>query len=136
MDAREYTDRYAAAQVTAVDRERLLLLVLEGGLRFLRLARQALAAGDLTRFGESLRRAQAIIGELLGTLDRERGGTIAAHLARLYDFMLHHLTAANVEKDVAKVDEVITVFGIVAEAYRTIIERNAAAAVSETVGSV
>ena len=120
MHAQEGTRRYAAAQVTMVDREQLLLLVFEGGLKFLRLTREALAAGDLVRFGEHLARAQAIIAELLGTLDYQAGGTIAADLGRLYDFMLFHLTEANAQRSLPHVDAVLGVFGTIAEAYRSI----------------
>ena len=125
MNTQEYARRYTAAQVTVVDRERLLLLVFEGGTKFLRLTREALAAGDLPRFAENLTRAQAIIAELQGTLDHAAGGAIARDLARLYDFMLFHLTEANVQQSVRHVDEVLRVYTPIAEAYRTILARPA-----------
>jgi flagellar protein FliS len=125
MNAQDYAQRYAAAQVTVVDREQLLLLVLEGGARFLRMTRDALAAGDLRGFGETLARAQAIIAELHGTLDHEIGGTLTKDLARLYDFMLFHLTEANAKKSLRHVDEVIGVFTTVADAFRTVLARPA-----------
>src|SRR5438445_634955 len=107
----DYAGEYAKAQVTSVDRTRLLLLVFEGGLSFLQRARAGLAAGDLAAFGQNLGRAQAIIAELLGTLDYEAGGTIARDLARLYDFMLVHLTEANARQSVRHVDEVLAAGG-------------------------
>ena len=125
MNAQEYTQRYTAAQVGVVDREKLLLLVLEGGQKFLRLTRDALAAGDLPRFGENLRRAQAIIAELRGTLDHSVGGAVSQDLARLYDFMLFHLTEANARQSVRHVDEVIAAFTPIADGFRTIIEKPA-----------
>ena len=125
MNAQEYAQRYAAAQVTVVDRERLLLLVLEGGARFLRLTRDALAADDLRGFGEALARAQAIIAELHGTLDHEVGGAITKDLARLYNFMLFHLTEANTKKSLRHVDEVIGVYTTIADAFRAVLERPA-----------
>src|SRR5262249_16280287 len=90
MQSQQYPKRYTQAQVTSVDRKQLLLLVLDGGLTFLRRARAALAAGNLNEYAENLRRAQAIISELLSTLDHEAGGQIATDLARLYEFMLFH----------------------------------------------
>src|SRR5437879_12792570 len=91
----DYAREYARAQVTSVDRTRLLLLIFDGGLAFLQRAREALVAGDLAGFGQNLNRAQAIIAELLGTLDYEAGGTIARDPARLYDLMLAPLTDAH-----------------------------------------
>lgn len=123
MLAREYARRYTQAQVASVDRHRLLLLVFDGGLTFLGRAREALAAGDLPRFGEALGRSQAIISELLGTLDHQAGGDIAGQLARLYDFMLVHLTEANARQSVRHVDEVIRVFAVIAGAFREILDQ-------------
>jgi flagellar protein FliS len=128
MHAQEYTRRYTAAEVTVADPGRLLLLVFEGGIKFLRLTRDALAAGDFARFAEHLGRSQAIISELLATLDHRAGGAIATDLARLYDFMLFHLTEANVRKSVRHVEQVMAIFGTVAAAYRDIIERRPEAA--------
>ena len=122
MDARTTATRYGQAQVTSVDAKRLLLLVFDGGLRFLRQAREALAADDLPQAAEAMRRAHAIVAELQATLDFERGGDIAPTLYRLYDFMLHHLTVANAQRSARHVDEVIAVLEPVAGAFRTIIE--------------
>jgi flagellar protein FliS len=125
MHAEGYAREYAKAQVTSVDRSRLLLLVLDGGATFLRQAREGLASGELERFGNALGRAQAIIGELRGTLDHEAGGKIATDLARLYDFMLFHLTEANAKKSVQHVDDVIGIYETIAEAFHQVIERPA-----------
>ena len=122
MNAAEYARRYSEAQVTMVDRGGLLLLVFEGGMRFLRLTRDALAAGDLPRMATHVGRAQAIVTELRGTLDYEAGGTIARDLARLYDFILVHLGEAYAKRSLRHVDEVLAVFGTITDAYRTILE--------------
>jgi flagellar secretion chaperone FliS len=134
MFAQEYARRYTQAQVVSADRTQLLLRVMEGGATFLGRARDALAAGDAARFAENLRRAQAIIAELHGTLDHRAGGEIAANLSRLYEFMLLHLTEANFQRSVQHVDDVLRVYGIVVGAFRTVIERGASAAAG-TAGS-
>jgi flagellar protein FliS len=118
----ETARRYAAAEMTGIDRERLLLLLLEGGGRFLRLAREGLAGGDVAAFGQALSRAQAIIAELQGTLDHQTGGEIAANLHRLYDFMLFHLTEANGQHSVRHLDEVIVTYDTVTDAFRQVLE--------------
>jgi flagellar protein FliS len=123
MFAAEYARRYTEAQVVSADRAGLLLRVMEGGTTFLGRAREALAAGDMARFAENLRRAQAIIAELNGTLDHRVGGEIAANLSRLYEFMLLHLTEANFQRSVRHVDDVLRVYAIIVDAFRTVIER-------------
>ncbi len=121
-----YAARYTEAQVGSADPKQLLLLLFDGGRRFLRLAREALAAGDTHRFATSLSRAQAIIGELLSTLDHARGGAIAANLARLDEFMLLHLTEGNAQRSVRHVDDVIRLFDTIAGAYREVLTRPSA----------
>ncbi|HZR84475.1 MAG TPA: flagellar export chaperone FliS [Candidatus Binatia bacterium] len=112
---------YREAQFATADRGRLLVLMFDGGVRFLRGAEDALGAQDVERFAHQLSRAQAIIAELLHTLDHKAGGTIAADLDRLYRFMLEHLVEANLRKSVTHVAEVRRVFEIVAGAYREIL---------------
>ena len=53
-----------------------------------------------------LQRAQDIVTELTVTLDRERGGDIAANLATLYEFCLDRLVRANLTKDLRLVEPV------------------------------
>lgn len=114
----EYVRRYARTQVVSAERGALLLLVLEGGQTFLGRARAALEAGDLVRFGEQLGRTEAVIVELLQTLDHDAGGPTATNLALLYKFMLEHLTRANAQRSVQHVDEVRRVYGTILAAYR------------------
>lgn len=117
---------YVKTQVTMVDQKQLLLLMFDGGQRFLRQARAALAADDLPRFSERLARGQAIIAELLGTLDYDGGGDVAPRLAALYEFMLGHLTEANATRSIRHMDDVLGVLGTIAGAYREIIDSRAA----------
>ena len=121
MQAQGFAQRYTQAQVTSVDRKRLLLLVFDGGLRFLRQARAALAGDDLQTFCEALSRAQAIVSELQATLDMAQGGDIAIQLDRLYDFMLLRLTEANASRSMRHMDDALRVFDTIAGGYRAIV---------------
>jgi flagellar protein FliS len=114
--------QYQRAQLATADRGRLLLLVFEGGLRFLSLAQTALEQGNVAQFGAHLGRAQAVIAELLHTLDHKAGGEIAGNLERLYHFMLDHLVEANQHKSAQHVAQVARVLEIITDAYRTILE--------------
>ena len=127
MNPHAYAQRYTQVQVSSFDPKHLLLLVFDGGLRFLRQARTALAADDLPAFGTALHRGQAIVSELQATLDMERGGAIAVDLNRLYDFILLRLTEANAARSVRHMDDVLRVFEPVAAGYREIISGPSAA---------
>ena len=121
IGAQSTAARYQQAQVGTADRGRLLLLMFDGGLRFLAQARASLVANDVGRFGYDLGRAQSIIAELLHTLDHAAGGQIAADLERLYQFMLEQLVEANRQKSVRQLDHVAHLLDIVASAFRDIL---------------
>jgi flagellar protein FliS len=122
IGAQSTAARYQQAQVGTADRGHLLLLMFDGGLKFLGQARASLAANDVGRFGYDLGRAQSIIAELMHTLDHAAGGQIAADLERLYTFMLDHLVEANRRKSVGHLDQVARLLDIVASAFREILQ--------------
>lgn len=98
--------QYRKTQIDTARPEDLVLMLYDGALRFLGQAREAFERDDREAINNHLLRVQAIIGELLTTLDHERGGEIAKNLARLYLFFLDKLSAANVNKDPIPVDEI------------------------------
>lgn len=114
--------QYSTVHVSTVDRGRLLLMLFDGCLKFLKHAKAGLEAKDLSKFGKYLSKSQAIISELMLTLDFQKGGNIAKDLDRLYDFMLYYLTEANLEKNPAKVQKVIELLDVIAQAYKDVIE--------------
>ena len=114
--------QYANVHFTTLDRGKLLLMMYDGGLNFLRHAKAALEAKDIPKFARYLSKSQAIVAELMNTLDFDAGGTIAKDLDRLYDFMLFYLTEANLQKDPKKIQRVIELLETIASAYREVIE--------------
>ena len=124
----DYVRRYAAAQITSVDRGRLLLLVLEGGQAFLGRARAALERSDIPAFVADIARMQDVLLELAQTLDHERGGDLAPRLAALYEFMIRHLARANAERSMALVDDVLRAYDPIVDAYRQVVAGAGAAA--------
>ena len=121
ISAQSSARQYQQAQFATVDRGQLLLMMFDGAERFLSQAEQRLPADDVAGFVTALGRAQAVIAELLSTLDHQRGGEIARSLDRLYRFMLDHLVAANVSKSVRHVGQVRRILGIIGDAYREVL---------------
>lgn len=113
---------YQSVQVTTTDRGRLLLMMYEGAIKFLRQSKAGLEANDIPKFCRFLSKAQAIIAELMNTLDFEKGGTIARDLDRLYDFMLFYLTEANLYRDAKRIAKVIGLIDTIYSAYKEIID--------------
>ena len=114
--------KYKSVQVTTTDRGRLLLMMYEGAIKFLKQSRMGLEDNDIAKFCRFLSKGQAIIAELMNTLDFEKGGEIAKDLDRLYDFMLFYLTEANLHRDAQRVTKVIGLLDIIYGAYKEIIE--------------
>ncbi len=121
MYKKSVTQQYNQTQFNTIDRGRLLMMMFDGALNFLRHSRDGIAKNDKGQFARFLSKAHAVISELNNTLDFEKGGAIARELERLYDFMLFHLTSANLTKDGKKIDDVIRVLQPIADAYREIL---------------
>lgn len=124
--------KYQTVQVTTTDRGRLLLMMYEGAIKFLRQSKAGLESNDVAKFCRFLSKAQAIIAELMNTLDFEKGGAIARDLDRLYDFMLFYLTEANLHQDGKRIAKVIELLDIIYSAYKEIIEGNKQAETATT----
>jgi flagellar protein FliS len=116
--------QYSTVQISTVDRGRLLVMLYDGCINFLKLAKEGLENKDIPKFARFLSKSQAIISELMLTLDFEKGGEIAKDLDRIYDFALFYLTEANLEKNPEKITKVIGIISTIAEAYRDIVEVN------------
>jgi flagellar protein FliS len=113
---------YQNVQITTTDRGRLLLMMYEGAIKFLKQAKAGLEENDMVKFCRFLSKGQAIIAELMNTLDFEKGGNIARDLDRLYDFMLFYLTEANLHRDAKRIGKVIGLIDTIYSAYKEIIE--------------
>ena len=99
---------------------RLVVMLYDGAGRFLRRASLAMQNGEVARTNESLQRGEAIINELMITLDHERGGEIAASLRDLYLFCGRHLNEARVEKNHEKIDAVVGLLSELRDAFAQI----------------
>ena len=86
MSYASQTSRYLENDVLSRSPEWLVTLVYEALLTNLRRAEVQIEAGDIEGKATSLTRAGALVGELLSSLDAERGGEIASRLAALYSY--------------------------------------------------
>ncbi|MCB0322146.1 MAG: flagellar export chaperone FliS [Bdellovibrionales bacterium] len=135
MYSKKAHKQYTNVHVSTVDRGRLLLMLYDGCTKFLKHAKAGLESKDIPKFARFLSKAQAIISELMLTLDFEKGGDVAKDLDRLYDFMLFYLTEANLEKNPDKLQKVIELVDVIASAYREVIEGETRKAAAETTDS-
>jgi flagellar protein FliS len=112
-----------AYQQTAVGTQskgRLIVMLYDGAIKFMKLAIQELEAGDYAAKGQHISRAQDIINELNAVLDMEAGGEIARNLRRLYVFMNRRLSEANTKRDPQMIRDVITLMEELNQSWKAI----------------
>ncbi len=98
---------YQDSTITTQSKERLIVLLYDGAIKFMKLAIQELEAGNYQAKGQYIIKAQDIINELNAVLDMNAGGEIAANLRELYLFMNKRLSEANSERNSQMISEVI-----------------------------
>ncbi len=102
-------ETYNQVQVETADQKKLILMVYDAATRFCREAREAIASGNVQSKGIAIQKAYDAIAELRKSLDLERGKEVAESLNKLYAFLGHQLTLANLNNDTEMLDSVITV---------------------------
>jgi flagellar secretion chaperone FliS len=100
------TAAYKQQSILTATPGQLVVMLYDGGLRFLQQGALAMRDGNLAEAGTRLARAEAIVDELLSTLDMEQGGQIASRLQGIYVFCIRHLMEARLERDADKVEKV------------------------------
>lgn len=83
-------------------RERLVVMLYDGWLSALQIARKAIEDGDHELAHRQLMKAQNIVQVLHDTLDMQY--EISHNLKRLYEYFLRQLVEANVNKSVEPID--------------------------------
>lgn len=114
------TTTYEETSVMTQDRGRLIVMLYDGAIKFLRQAVVACQQGDYEKKGRLICRAQDILFELNTVLDVEAGGQIAQNLRKLYNFMWRHLGQANAAHDLDKIQEVIGLLETLNRGWRAI----------------
>jgi flagellar protein FliS len=99
-------DRYLEATVMSASPLELVRMLYRRALGAAAAARRHLAEGDIRARSREISTAMEIAVELAGSLDREKGGDVALHLAALYDYIGTRLLEANLHQDDAALAEV------------------------------
>jgi flagellar protein FliS len=103
---KQYQTVNTQAQAVEASPHRLIQMLMEGGLTRLAQARGAMERGQLALKGELISKAIGIVGGLRNGLNLEQGGEVAANLDNLYEYMVMRLVEANVQNEIAPLDEV------------------------------
>ncbi|MGE7752369.1 flagellar export chaperone FliS [Lysinibacillus fusiformis] len=95
---------YKQNSVTTASPGELTLMLYNGCLKFLNKAKQAIQEKNIQEKNTNLQKAQAIISELMSTLNMDI--EISKQMLPLYEYMNHRLVEANIQNDVAIIEEV------------------------------
>lgn len=111
MYANNAYNTYKTNSVNYASKEQLLLMVLDGAVKFSKIAKQGIEEKDIVKAHQNIIKTQNIFYELMATLDVEQGGQWAENLMRIYDFIVQKLLEANIKKDVKVMNEIIPIIG-------------------------
>lgn len=98
---------YQDNAVTTQSKGRLIVMLYDGAIKFLRLAIREIENNNYEAKGRYINKAIDIINELNAVLDMDAGGEIAGNLRKLYIFMINRLSQANVQHDPQLIRDVI-----------------------------
>lgn len=102
--------QYLKTKIETASKEQLVLMLMDGVLRFSEQARKAIEEKNEEERHLKLIRCQDIIFELIAGIDRDQGGEVAENLGRLYSYSIRCLVVANLDKNAEKISEVQRIF--------------------------
>jgi flagellar protein FliS len=127
---------YLKTQVLTAPPERLRLMLLEGGVRFLRQGRDGLTRKDYSASYEGFSQARAIVIELMNSVRPDIAPDLCARVQSLYTFIFQTIVEASLEKSIEKADKAIELVEFERETWAMAIEKlaeeRAGAAISPT----
>lgn len=97
---------YLKNSVVTAPSEQLLIMLYDGAIKFVKLSIEATRNKDYDSAHKHNMRVQDIVTELMVTLNFDY--PISKNLYALYDYFNFQLTEANVKKDIAPLEEVLS----------------------------
>ncbi len=100
------SDKYFENNIKTASPAQLLLMLYDGAIRFLKIAIDSTNKHDFANANKHYQKTQNIIQEFIITIDKN--APIAKQLVPLYDYFYRQLVQANIHKDVAPAEEVLS----------------------------
>ena len=114
--------QYQKTQVMTASREKILLMLYEGAIRFTKQAAMAMEQKKIADKGKFISKSTAILAELMATLDFKAGGQLAVDLENLYVFMIDKLIEGNINNDVECLRHVERILMTLYSAWKDVID--------------
>ena len=116
---------YKNNSVNYASKEQLLLMLVDGAVKFAKRAEIALVEKNIKASHESLVRTQDIFIELMSSLDKGAGDW-AIQLFKVYEFINYKLVEVNLKKDVQILQEIMPLIEEVRDLWNQVYEKNKA----------
>ncbi|OZI12743.1 flagellar export chaperone FliS [Bacillaceae bacterium SAS-127] len=113
---------YSNNSVTTASPGELTLMLYNGCLKFIAQAKKAIEAKNIEAKNTNIQKAQAIIQELMVTLNMEVA--MSENLLPLYDYLNRRLMEANVKNDLAILEEVEGFVTEFRDTWKEVIQKN------------
>jgi flagellar protein FliS len=97
---------YKNNSVNYASKGQLLLMLVDGAVKYSKIGRQAIIDKDVKKAHENITKTEDIFTELMVSLD-QNAGEWAKQIFAVYEFIKYQLMQANIKKDVAIMNEVI-----------------------------
>ena len=110
-------DAYLEQRVLSAEPIELVRMLYQAAIDAVRNARRHLEAGDIAARTQAINKAYAIVVELQSSLDRQRGGELAARLDGLYAYLRRKLLQANSEQSDACLAETLGLLSNLSEGW-------------------
>ncbi|MGX7195943.1 flagellar export chaperone FliS [Enterococcus olivae] len=99
-------ENYLKNQVMSASPNKLIEMLIEGGIKKIRMGKMAIENEKYAQASEHLIRAQDIVMELRYSINEEVESTIPTELIELYDYMYNRLIIGNIDRDIEPLSEV------------------------------
>lgn len=117
------SNTYQEIAVQTSSPAKLVVMLYEGAIRFLRQSITAIQSKDLDRKRQSVDRAVAVIQHLQGTLDMDRGREVAAELDRLYSYITSRILDGSGKLEVAPLEEAIKLLTVLLSGWEEVVKK-------------
>lgn len=108
---------YKKTEVNSSDNVRIIALLYDGAINFIRIAKKKMEQGDIPAKCLYVGKATAIVSELSISLNMDTG-EIAKNLRMLYDYLLDRLLYANLKNDLKALNEAERILEILSVAWK------------------
>lgn len=117
---KNHTEAYRHADTMGKSPLELVLMVYDGAIKALKSAADHYQKNENQTGYDEIQSAKRMVTHLYTTLDRDKGGQVAAHLGKMYTWVISQLYILEATKNVEQIDKVIEVMSNLRSGWETI----------------